>query len=39
LKLLIDESLPARVAALLVAAGHDAIHQGELDLPGAPTPT
>jgi predicted nuclease of predicted toxin-antitoxin system len=36
LKLLIDESLSTRVAALLVAAGHDAIHVGELDLLGAP---
>lgn len=36
MKLLIDESLSARVAALLVAAGHDAIHLGELDLLGAP---
>jgi len=36
LKLLIDEALSARVAALLVAAGHDAIHVGDLNLLGAP---
>jgi predicted nuclease of predicted toxin-antitoxin system len=36
LKLLIDESLSARVATLLVVAGHDAIHLGELGLLGAP---
>jgi predicted nuclease of predicted toxin-antitoxin system len=36
LKLLVDESLSARVAALLAAAGHDAIHVGDLNLLGAP---
>lgn len=36
MKLLIDESLSARVTALLVAAGYDAIHVGNLDLLGAP---
>jgi predicted nuclease of predicted toxin-antitoxin system len=36
LNVLVDESLSARVAALLVAAGHDAIHVGDLDLLGAP---
>jgi predicted nuclease of predicted toxin-antitoxin system len=35
LKLLIDESPSARVAALLVSAGHDAIHVGDLDMLGA----
>jgi predicted nuclease of predicted toxin-antitoxin system len=38
LKLLIDESLSARVAALLVAAGHDAIHLGWI-YSAPPTPT
>jgi predicted nuclease of predicted toxin-antitoxin system len=36
LKLLIDESLSARVAALLEAAGQDAVHVGDLGLLGAP---
>ena len=36
MKLLIDESLSARVAVLLVEVGHDAIHVGDLNLLGAP---
>jgi predicted nuclease of predicted toxin-antitoxin system len=36
LKLLIDESLSARVAVLLVSAGHEAIHVGDLNMLGAP---
>lgn len=36
MKLLIDESLSAHVAALLVAAGHGAVHVGDLNLLGAP---
>ncbi|HMG44345.1 MAG TPA: DUF5615 family PIN-like protein [Acidimicrobiales bacterium] len=35
MKLLIDESLSARVARLLEDAGHDAIHVGDLKLLGA----
>jgi predicted nuclease of predicted toxin-antitoxin system len=36
LKLLIDESLSARVAHLLCDAGHEAVHVGDLGLLGAP---
>ena len=35
MKLLVDESLSARVARLLRAAGHDALHVGDLALLGA----
>ncbi len=35
MKLLIDESLSARITARLQAAGHDAVHVGELELGGA----
>ena len=35
MKLLIDESLSARITARLQAAGHDTVHVGELDLGGA----
>jgi predicted nuclease of predicted toxin-antitoxin system len=35
-KLLIDESLSGRVARLLVDAGHDAVHVGNLGLLGRP---
>lgn len=36
MKLLIDESLSARVAHLLCDAGHEAVHVGDLGLLGAP---
>lgn len=36
MKLLVDESLASRVAALLADAGHDAIHVGDRELLGAP---
>jgi predicted nuclease of predicted toxin-antitoxin system len=35
LRLLIDESLSARIPARLRAAGHDAVHVSELELGGA----
>ncbi len=35
MRFLIDESLSARVATLLVAEGHDAVHVGDLSLLGA----
>jgi predicted nuclease of predicted toxin-antitoxin system len=35
-KVLIDESLSVRVAEALAAAGHDAVHVGDLDMLGAP---
>lgn len=35
MKLLVDESLSIRVAARLRAAGHDAVHAGDLGLLGA----
>lgn len=35
MRFLVDESLSARVATLLVQAGHDALHVGDLDLLGA----
>jgi predicted nuclease of predicted toxin-antitoxin system len=35
-RFLIDESMSARVAELLVVAGHDAVHVGDLGLLGAP---
>lgn len=35
MKVLVDESLSARVARLLVVAGHDAVHVGDLGLLGA----
>lgn len=38
MKLLIDENLPPRVAALLVDAGHDAVHVRDLDASGASDP-
>lgn len=34
-KVLVDESLSARVARLLVVAGHDALHVGDIGLLGA----
>ena len=36
MRLLVDESLSARVASLLTASGHDAVHIGDLGLLGAP---
>lgn len=36
MRYLIDESMSARVAELLVVAGHDAVHVGDLGLLGAP---
>lgn len=35
MRFLIDESLSEQVAQLLVGAGHDALHVGDLDLLGA----
>ena len=35
MKILVDESLSARVARLLAVAGHDAVHVGDLGLLGA----
>ncbi len=35
MKVLVDESLSARVARLLAVAGHDALHVGDIDLLGA----
>jgi predicted nuclease of predicted toxin-antitoxin system len=35
-RFLIDESMSARVAELLVVAGHDAVYVGDLGLLGAP---
>jgi predicted nuclease of predicted toxin-antitoxin system len=35
-RLLVDESISPRVAALLTAAGHEALHLGEVGLLGAP---
>jgi predicted nuclease of predicted toxin-antitoxin system len=37
-KLLVDENLPPRIAALLVDVGHDAVHVRDLDAPGASGP-
>lgn len=39
MKLLVDESLAGRVAALLAEAGHDAIHVGDRGLLGSPDET
>lgn len=36
MRFLVDESLSRRVAQLMAAAGHDAVHVGDLDLLGAP---
>lgn len=38
MKLLVDENLPPRVAALLVEAGHDAVHVRDLGAAGASDP-
>lgn len=38
MKLLIDENLPPRLAALLSEAGHDAAHVRDLDAAGASDP-
>jgi predicted nuclease of predicted toxin-antitoxin system len=38
-RLLVDDSLANRVAALLADAGHDAIHVGDRELLGAPDET
>ncbi len=38
MRLLVDESVSARVAKLLVSAGHDAVHVGDRDLLGAADP-
>jgi predicted nuclease of predicted toxin-antitoxin system len=38
-KLLVDESLASRVAVLLAASGHDAIHVGDRGLLGSPDET
>jgi predicted nuclease of predicted toxin-antitoxin system len=35
-RFLVDESLSRRVAQLMAAAEHDAVHVGDLDLLGAP---
>ena len=36
MRFLLDENQSPRVAALLVAAGHDAVHVGDFGLAGAP---
>jgi predicted nuclease of predicted toxin-antitoxin system len=39
LRFLLDEGLPPRVAGVLIAAGHDAVHGREIGLMSAPDET